>query len=263
MTVRFDHAVYAVRDLDAAADRWLEVFGLASHSRRQASQVGDGEPHRSARAGVPRADRGRRPGGRRRHGPGPDAAGAHRSTGTDGSPCASPTTTSRPRRPGSASRSSPGPGPLPMAASSGGAAPGSTRRSREPWLPFFIAWDVPAELHPGRAAVGGRADVEGIVSAEVAGDAGRLDRWLDGAPGSHRRRRRPAGPAVGVAGPGRRRRAGGDVGRRRATPATARRRRRRDPSTFRSVGDPCATGPTRRRTRPGPSAATPGPSPPS
>jgi hypothetical protein len=52
---------------------------------------------------------------------------------------------------------------------------------REPWLPFFIAWDVPADLHPGRAGADGRRDVEGIASAIVGGDADRMRRWLAGA----------------------------------------------------------------------------------
>lgn len=49
---------------------------------------------------------------------------------------------------------------------------------RDVWLPFFIAWDVPAELHPGRGAIEHDAAVLGIARVEVAGDSGRLRAWL-------------------------------------------------------------------------------------
>jgi hypothetical protein len=58
--------------------------------------------------------------------------------------------------------------------------------ARDAWLPFFIAWDVPAELHPGRTAIRHEVDVAGIASVEIAGDAVRLREWLgpegDGLP---------------------------------------------------------------------------------
>jgi hypothetical protein len=58
--------------------------------------------------------------------------------------------------------------------------------ARDAWLPFFIAWDVPPALHPGRAAIDHDADVLGIARVEVAGDTERLREWLgpsgDGLP---------------------------------------------------------------------------------
>jgi hypothetical protein len=51
---------------------------------------------------------------------------------------------------------------------------------REPWMPFFIAWDVPPELHPGRARAGHGVKARGIASVEVGGDVAALDAWLDG-----------------------------------------------------------------------------------
>ena len=58
--------------------------------------------------------------------------------------------------------------------------------ARDAWLPFFIAWDVPAALHPGRTAIDHDAVVLGIARVEVAGDAARLRAWLgpsgDGLP---------------------------------------------------------------------------------
>jgi hypothetical protein len=57
---------------------------------------------------------------------------------------------------------------------------------RVAWLPFFIAWDVPASMHPGRTAIGHDADALGIARVEVAGDTERLREWLgpsgDGLP---------------------------------------------------------------------------------
>jgi len=51
---------------------------------------------------------------------------------------------------------------------------------RTPGLPFFIAWDVPTDLHPGRARAGHGLRVEGIAGVEVGGDAGLLRDWLGG-----------------------------------------------------------------------------------
>ena len=51
---------------------------------------------------------------------------------------------------------------------------------REPWMPFFLAWDVPEELHPGRARAGHGIRAEGIAWVEVGGDAERLREWLGG-----------------------------------------------------------------------------------
>ena len=51
---------------------------------------------------------------------------------------------------------------------------------REPWLPFFIQWDVPPELHPGRTRAGHGVLATGIAWVEVAGDADRLRDWLGG-----------------------------------------------------------------------------------
>lgn len=54
--------------------------------------------------------------------------------------------------------------------------------SRQPWLPFFIAWDGPDELHPGRSSAPAHpCGATGIAWAEVCGDADQLAAWLDGA----------------------------------------------------------------------------------
>lgn len=67
---------------------------------------------------------------------------------------------------------------------------------REPWMPFFLTWDVRRDLHPGRAWAGHGVRATGIAWVEVRGDAERLSTWLggdelpirvtDGEPGIHR-----------------------------------------------------------------------------
>ncbi|HEX6230945.1 MAG TPA: VOC family protein [Actinomycetota bacterium] len=51
---------------------------------------------------------------------------------------------------------------------------------REPWMPFFITWDVPPGLHPGRAPADHGVRPRGIAWVELAGDEGRLREWLGG-----------------------------------------------------------------------------------
>ena len=51
---------------------------------------------------------------------------------------------------------------------------------REPWMPFFLTWDIPVDLHPGRARAGHGVRAEGIAWIETAGDAERLRDWLGG-----------------------------------------------------------------------------------
>lgn len=58
---------------------------------------------------------------------------------------------------------------------------GIEERGDDLWLPFFIAWDVPPELHPGAAPAEHREDVRGLSWIEVAGDDARLTAWLGGA----------------------------------------------------------------------------------
>ncbi|HEU5225702.1 MAG TPA: VOC family protein [Actinomycetota bacterium] len=51
---------------------------------------------------------------------------------------------------------------------------------REAWMPFFLTWDIPNELHPGRARAGHGVRATGIAWVEVRGDAERLRTWLGG-----------------------------------------------------------------------------------
>ena len=48
------------------------------------------------------------------------------------------------------------------------------------FLPFFITWDVPPELHPGRGVAEHRAAPNGISWVEVSGSESELDEWLGG-----------------------------------------------------------------------------------
>jgi hypothetical protein len=44
----------------------------------------------------------------------------------------------------------------------------------DPSIPFFVQWDVPAELHPGRATAPHAVEPRGISRVEVAGHPSRL-----------------------------------------------------------------------------------------
>lgn len=58
---------------------------------------------------------------------------------------------------------------------------GIEERGPDLWLPFFISWEMPAAIHPGAAPAEHRTAVERIAWAEVGGDAERLGEWLGGA----------------------------------------------------------------------------------
>ena len=47
-------------------------------------------------------------------------------------------------------------------------------------MPFFLTWDIPDELHPGRTRAGRGVQAGGIAWVEVGGDAERLRDWLGG-----------------------------------------------------------------------------------
>jgi len=50
-----------------------------------------------------------------------------------------------------------------------------------PELPFFIAWDVPEELHPGRTPIDHPSGATGIDVLELGGDLAALGVWTEGA----------------------------------------------------------------------------------
>lgn len=51
---------------------------------------------------------------------------------------------------------------------------------RQPWMPFFITWDIDDELYPGRQPAGHTVEPRGLSRVEVAGDAERLRDWVGG-----------------------------------------------------------------------------------
>jgi Glyoxalase-like domain len=55
----------------------------------------------------------------------------------------------------------------------------------EPGMPFFIQWDVPEPEHPGRMQVQHRHAVRGITWVEVSGAAERLRKWIGDGPRAH------------------------------------------------------------------------------
>lgn len=57
---------------------------------------------------------------------------------------------------------------------------GLERALEEPSLPFFVTWDIPEENHPGRAEADHVGEPRGIAWLEIGGDAIRLNEWLEG-----------------------------------------------------------------------------------
>ncbi len=58
---------------------------------------------------------------------------------------------------------------------------GSDEVRTRPHLPFFIDWEVPEELHPGRSKADHLVEPAGISRIEVSGDASELRAWVDDA----------------------------------------------------------------------------------
>jgi hypothetical protein len=57
---------------------------------------------------------------------------------------------------------------------------GIEKTMADPSLPFFITWDVPPELHPGRMEVEHRVRAQGISWVDVCAPRVKLDDWLGG-----------------------------------------------------------------------------------
>ena len=179
MTYRIDHAVFVVRDLDAAAARWSASYGLASSPGGRHPRWGTAnrivplgpdylelisvvEPGVAAGTVLGRTLLDLAAGGDRWFSlclADDDLEGTAARLGLEVEP---------------GSRTTPD-GDEVRWRGAGIDAP-----QREPWLPFFIAWDVAPEHHPGRVAADHRVDVLGVSSAEVAGDPERMRAWLGG-----------------------------------------------------------------------------------
>jgi hypothetical protein len=180
MGYRIDHAVYAVRDLDVAARRWQEAYGLVAapggrHARWGTANrvVPLGRDYLELIAVVDREVAADTVLGRTL------LDLTERGDGWFSLCLADDDLEATAARLGLAVE--PGSRTTPEGRELRWRGAGIDAEGREPWLPFFIAWDVPADLHPGRGGADGRRDVEGIASAIVGGDADRLRRWLGGA----------------------------------------------------------------------------------
>jgi hypothetical protein len=57
---------------------------------------------------------------------------------------------------------------------------GVDRAMQESFLPFFIEWETPPELHPGVSAAPHRVEPTGLAWVRVGGDEARLRAWLGG-----------------------------------------------------------------------------------
>ncbi len=177
--LRLDHVVYAVRDLDAAAVRFRETFGLDSSvggrhegwgtanrivplGDQYLELIGVVDPDEAARTGFGRSV-------------------LERTTAGDGwyaIAAASDDVVLIGERLG-----------LEIDAGTRERPDGEVVRwrmagledpRREPWMPFFLTWDIPAELHPGRGRAGHGVRAEGIAWVEIGGDEARLREWLGG-----------------------------------------------------------------------------------
>jgi hypothetical protein len=178
--MRIDHAVIAVRDLDDAADRLHREHGLASVGGGRHPAWGTanrivplGEDYLELIAVVDPEIAGSSPFGRTVLAAADD--GDHPLT-----ICAAPADLDAvARRLG-----------LDIATGERRRPDGTTIRwrsaaledpRREPWMPFFIAWELQPAEHPGRTPVRHDVrDVRGIARIQVAGDEARLTDWLGG-----------------------------------------------------------------------------------
>ncbi|MGH2716987.1 MAG: VOC family protein [Actinomycetota bacterium] len=69
-----------------------------------------------------------------------------------------------------------------------------------PWLPFFIDWEVPLGLHPGRTPIPGGGPASGGISwVQVGADPAELAEWLGGESVPVRLAGSPRVNALGVA----------------------------------------------------------------
>jgi hypothetical protein len=177
--LRLDHVVFAVRDLDGAAVRFRQEFGLDS------TEGGRHERWGTANRIVPLGDQ------------------YLELVATVDEPVAAETAFGK----GVLERAARGGGwftiaavadDLEAVASRLGLEVGSGSRTRpdgqtvrwrmvglddprrEAWMPFFLIWDISDELHPGRARVGHGVRATGLGWVEVGGDAERLRTWLGG-----------------------------------------------------------------------------------
>lgn len=178
---RIDHVVYAVRDLDEAAERFRRAFGLDSVAGGRHPGWGTanrivplGEAYVELIAVVDRAEA--------------EASGFGRSIlegarAGDGWVTLAVSTGDLDE---TAARLGlevePGRRERPDGSQIRWRSAGLEDPRREPWMPFFLQWDVPAELHPGRTRAGHGLRVDGIARVDLGGDEARLRAWCGARP---------------------------------------------------------------------------------
>jgi hypothetical protein len=175
--LRIDHVVYVVRDLDGAAERWRRDLGLDSVAGGR--HAGWGTANRIVPLGdqyleliavvdpeeAATTDLGRSMLERSAAGEGWSAIAASTDDVERVAARLGLEVTAGSRR-------------RPDGTVLAWRAAGFADPRRDPWMPFFLQWDVPPDLHPGRARAGHGTRVEGITRVEVGGDGARLRDWL-------------------------------------------------------------------------------------
>ena len=150
--------------------------------RGHAPGMGNRQPdHPARRCAVPRAPGRRRSGDRGNDPPRAVAAGADRRRRR----VVRDVSGDRRDRPARGSRRTRGRARLPNPAGRAThllARGGIDDPNRTPDLPFFIAWDVPDELHPGATPLEHPCGASGIGWVEIDGDQTRFIAWVEGAP---------------------------------------------------------------------------------
>ncbi len=175
--LRIDHVVYGVRDLETAARRFEDEFGLASYPGGRHTGRGTGnvivplghdyiellgvvDPVEAAQSATARSLQLAVAGG--------DRLAAWCVSADDLDAVASrlgltPSDWSRTLPDGTILR---------------WRLAGREAAGENPTLPFFISWQVRDDQHPSRVRVGHRIKPAGISWIEVAGDRAELERWL-------------------------------------------------------------------------------------
>ncbi len=177
--LRLDHAVFAVGDLDAAAERWRRDHGLDSTPSGRHPGWGTanrivplGEAYLELIAAVEPGAAERSAFGRSvvstAAGGGGWLAWVVRTDDLDGDAARLGLEVTRGRR------------EREDGSVLGWRSAGLEDAKRTPSLPFFISWDVPLTGHPGRVRAGHGVRPAGLAGVAVAGDAARLARWLGG-----------------------------------------------------------------------------------
>jgi hypothetical protein len=180
VTLRFDHVVYAVEDLDVAAERFraqgLQTLPGGVHPRwgtaNRIAPLGDAcyvellsvvEPQVAATTALGRAISERARAGDRWFAmcladDAIDATAARLGLAVE-----------------------PGGRRLPDGGSIAWRGAGIDDPRRGPDLPFFIAWELGNGAHPGDVRIDHPSGADGIAWVEIAGDPRRLERWVGGA----------------------------------------------------------------------------------